>query len=102
MVSSDGKMALSGESVIFIINGKTSTVKTDKNGIVKIKITEIPKKYTVTTIFNGKTYKVKTKKNGITQKTLKKNVIKKLKKGKTYTLKVTYLKDTIKTTVKVK
>ena len=28
--------------------------------------------------------------------------IKKLKKGKTYTVQVTYLKDTIKTTVKVK
>ena len=35
-------------------------------------------------------------------KTLNKKVIKKLKKGKTYTVKVTYLKDTIKTTVKVK
>ncbi|MEE3490406.1 MAG: hypothetical protein VZR10_06030 [Methanobrevibacter sp.] len=35
MVSSDGKVALSGESVIFIINGKTITAKTDKNGIYK-------------------------------------------------------------------
>ena len=34
--------------------------------------------------------------------TVKKNVIKKLKKGKKYTVKVTYKKDTIKTTVKVK
>ncbi len=153
VVSSDGKVALSGESVIFVINGKTSSVKTDKNGIAKIKITDVPKKYTVTTIFNGKsyrntvtvkqvltaskvtvkktakkftlkaklkingklvkgktvtfkfngkTYKVKTNKKGIAQKSLKKNVIKKLKKGKTYTVKVTYLKDTIKTTVKVK
>lgn len=87
MVSSDGKVALSGESVIFIINGKTSTVKTDKNGIVKIKITEIPKKYTVTTIFNGKTYKVKTKKNGITQKTLKKMSSKSSKKARLILLK---------------
>lgn len=31
-----------------------------------------------------------------------KSVIKKLKKGKKYNVKVTYLKDTIKTTVKVK
>ncbi|MBQ6099261.1 MAG: hypothetical protein IJL02_05290 [Methanobrevibacter sp.] len=153
VVSSDGKVAVSGESVIFVINGKTTTAKTDKNGIAKIKITDIPKKYTVTTIyngktytnkvtvkqvltaskvtvkktakkftlkaklkingklqkgktvtfkFNGKTYKVKTNSKGIAQKSLKKNVIKKLKKGKTYTVKVTYLKDTIKTTVKVK
>ncbi|MEE1134829.1 MAG: hypothetical protein UHW60_08670 [Methanobrevibacter sp.] len=57
MVSSDGKVALSDESVIFIINGKTITAKTDKNGIAKFKITEIPKKYTVTSIYNGKTYK---------------------------------------------
>ena len=50
----------------------------------------------------GKTYKVKTNSKGIAQKTLKKSVIKKLKKGKKYTVKVTYLKDTIKTKVKVK
>ena len=52
--------------------------------------------------FNGKTYKVKTNKKGIAQKTLNKNVIKKLKKSKKYTVQVTYKKDTIKTTVKVK
>ena len=57
VISSDGKVALSDESVIFIINGKTITAKTDKNGIAKFKITEIPKKYTVTSIYNGKTYK---------------------------------------------
>ena len=153
IVSQDGKVAASGVSVKFTINGKTKTVKTDKNGIAKIKITDVPKKYTMTTTyngksvkntvivkqvlkaikvtvkktakkftlkatlkingklvkgkvitfkFNGKTYKVKTNKKGIAQKTLDKKVIKKLKKGKTYTVKVTYLKDTIKTTVKVK
>ncbi len=52
--------------------------------------------------FNGKTYKVKTNKKGIAQKTFNKSVIKKLKKGKTYAVKVTYLKDTIKTTLSVK
>ena len=55
----------------------------------------------ITFKFNGKNYKVKTNSKGIAQKTLNKNVIKKLKKGKTYAVKVTYLKDTIKTTVKV-
>ncbi|WP_407413862.1 hypothetical protein [Methanobrevibacter sp.] len=39
---------------------------------------------------------------GVAQKTLGKKVINKLKKGKTYTVQVTYLKDTIKTTLKVK
>ena len=153
VVSSDGKVAVGGESVIFIFNGDVITAKTDNNGIAKIKITQTPGKYTIKTVFNGKnyinevtvkqvltaskiavkktakkftlkaklkingnlvkgktvtfkfngkTYKVKTNSKGIAQKTLKKNVIKKLKKGKTYTVKVTYLKDTIKTTVKVK
>ena len=153
LVSSDGKVAVGGQSVIFVINGKTLTVKTDKNGMAKIKITEVPNKYTIITIydgktykntvtvkqvlkvskvtvkktarkftlkatlkingklvkgkviifkFNGKTYKVKTNSKGIAQKTLKRNVIKKLKKGKTYTVKVTYLKDTVKSSVKVK
>jgi hypothetical protein len=153
LVSSDGKIVVGGESVIFVINGKTVTVKTDKNGIAKIKISEVPNKYAIITIyngktykntvtvkqvlkvskvtvkktakkfslkaklkingkfvkgkiiifkFNGKTYKVKTNSKGTAQKTLKKNVIKKLKKGKTYAVKVTYLKDTVKSSVKVK
>ena len=150
--TADGHVVV-GDSVKFTIDGKTSTVKTDSNGIAKIKISQIPKKYTITTTykgksvkntvtvkqvlktskvtvkktakkftlkatlkingklvkgklitfkFNGKTYKVKTNSKGIAQKTLNKKIIKKLKKGKTYTVKVTYLKDTIKTTVKVK
>ena len=153
VVSNDGKVAASGASVKFTINGKTTTVKTDKKGIAKIKITQVPKKYTIKTVFNGKTYKntvtvrhvvssskgtvkktankfalkaklkingklikgkaikfkfngktysAKTSKKGIAQKTFKKSFIKKLKKGKTYAVQVTYLKDTIKTSLKVK
>ena len=153
VASSDGKIPVSGASVKFTINGKTTSVKTDNNGIAKIKITDVPKKYTITTTFNGKTYKntvtvkqvlkttkvtvkktakkfslkatlkingklvkgklvtfkfngktykVKTNSKGIAQKTLNKKVIKKLKKGKTYTVKVTYIKDTIKTKVIVR
>ncbi|WP_407415977.1 C1 family peptidase [Methanobrevibacter sp.] len=152
VVTSDGRAVVAAQ-VTFKINGKTTTVPTDSGGVAKIRITDVPKKYTMTTSFNGKTYKnavtvkqvltaskvtvkktakkftlkarlkingklvkgktvtfklngktyrVKTDAKGIAQKTLKKNVIKNLKKGKTYTVKVTYLKDTIKTTVKVK
>ena len=151
--TADGHAVGAGAKVTFTINKKTKTVKTDKNGIAKIKITDVPKKYTIITKymgktyknsvtvkhvlktskitvkktakkftlkatlkingklvkgkiikfkFNGKTYKAKTNKKGIAQKILTKKVINKLKKGKTYTVKVTYLKDTIKTTVKVK
>ncbi|MBQ2832951.1 lectin like domain-containing protein [Methanobrevibacter sp.] len=151
VVTADGHPVV-GASVKFKINGKTTAVETDKNGIAKIKIIDVPKKYTMTTTyngksvkntvivkqvltagkvtvkktakkftlnaklkingrlvkgkvikfkFNGKTYKAKTNKNGIAKVTIKKNIIKKLKKGKTYAVKVTYLKDTIKTTVKV-
>ena len=56
----------------------------------------------ITFKFKGKTYKAKTTKKGIAQVTIKKNVIKKLKKGKKYAVKVSYLKNTVKTIVKVK
>ena len=153
VVTADGHAVGAGAKVTFTINKKTKTVKTDKNGIAKIKITDVPKKYTIITKYagknyknsvtvkhvlkaskvtvkktakkftlkatlkingklvkgkiikfklNGKTYKAKTNAKGVAQKTLTKKVINKLKKGKTYTVKVTYVKDTIKTTVKVK
>ncbi len=153
VVTADGHAVGAGEVVKFTINGKTTPVTTDSNGVAKIKITDVPKTYNVKTRYNGqtyankvtvkqvltsskvtvkktakkftlkaklkingklvkgkwvtfklkgKTYKVKTNSKGIAQKKLYKSVIKKLKKGKTYTVKVTYLKDTIKTTVKVK
>jgi C1A family cysteine protease len=152
VVTADGHAVGAGTKVTFTINKKTKTVKTNKNGIAKIKITDIPKKYTIKTKYNGKTYKntvtvkqvltaskvtvkktakkftlkaklkingklqkgkvikfkingktykVKTNAKGVAQKTLNKNALK-LKKGKKYTVKVTYLKDTIKTTVKIK
>ena len=56
----------------------------------------------ITFKFNGKTYKANTNKKGLAKVTVKKNVIKKLKVGKKYTVKVTYLKDTVKGTVKVR
>ena len=69
----------------------------------KLKINGKPVKgKTIVFKFKGKVYKVKTNAKGIAQKTLTKKTIKKLKKGKKYTVKVTYLKDTIKTVVNVK
>ena len=56
---------------------------------------------TITFKFRGVTYTAKTNKNGIAKVTIKKNVIKKLKAGSSYTVQVSYLKDTIKSTVKV-
>ena len=52
--------------------------------------------------FKGKTYKAKTDKKGIAKVTIKKNVIKTLKKGKKYTAKITYSKKAVKTTVILK
>ena len=52
--------------------------------------------------FRGKTYTAKTNKKGIAKVIIKKSVIKKLKAGKKYTVKISYLKKSIKRTVKVK
>lgn len=52
--------------------------------------------------FNGKTYKAKTDKKGIAKITIKKSVLKKLKVGKKVKYQVTYLKNTVKQSVKVK
>ena len=152
VVTGDGRAVGAGESVKFTMGGKTTTVKTDSNGIAKIKISQLPGKYTVTTTykvksykntltvkqvltttkpsvkntdsklilktvlkingkavkgklikfaFMGKTYKAKTNAKGLAQVTIKQNVLKRLSK-KTYSVKVTYLKDTIKTAVTVK
>ncbi len=158
VVTADGHAIGAGEKVIFTINGKTTEAITDDDGIAKLKITQSPKTYIITTTvngksynntitvskapdkvvlkankvtvkktakkfalkatlkingkavkgkkitfkFKGKTYTAKTNKKGVAKVTIKKDVIKKLKKGKKYTVKISYLKNTIKTTVKVK
>ena len=148
VVTADGHSVGAGETVKFTINKKSTTVTTDANGIAKLKIVDLPDKYTITTThkgaslkntvtvkqvlttskvtvkktakkfylqaklkingklvksklisfkLNGKTYKAKTNSKGIAKVSVKNN----LKKGKTYKFTVTYLKDTIKSTVKV-
>ena len=57
VMTGDGRSVGAGASVKFVINGKTCSVKTDSKGIAKIRITDVPKKYRLTTLFNGKTYK---------------------------------------------
>ena len=52
--------------------------------------------------FKGKTYKAKTNSKGVAKVTVKKNVIKKLKKGKKYTFTATYIKDVVKGKVTVR
>ena len=78
-------------------SAKKLTVKaTLKNGKKAVKGKKITLK------INGKKITAKTNKNGISKFTIKKNVINKLKVGKKYTMQVTYLKNTVKTTLKVK
>ena len=151
----DGKVA-KGVSVVFKINGKKiATVKTNANGVAKVKIAAkyVPKTYKISATalgktitkklkikqvlklkkvavkksakklvitatlkegkkaikgkkiifrFNGKKYTKKTNKKGIAKITIKKKVLKNLKKGKKVKYQATYLKDTVKRTVKVK
>ena len=89
-----------------IIETKTKTVKrwwkkftlkaTLKNGKKPLKGKKISFK------FKGKTYKAKTNSKGVAKVTIKRKVIRKLKRGKSYKVSISYLKDTIKRTVKVK
>ena len=89
-----------------IFTKKTFKVKKSSGKLVlKAKLKQGKKllKYKkVTFKFKGKKYKVKTNKKGIAKLTIKQNVIKKLKVGKKYVFRITYLKSSIKTTVKVK
>ena len=55
----------------------------------------------ITFKFNGKTYNAKTDKKGVAKVTVKKNVLKKLKVGAKISYQATYIKDTVKKTVKV-
>ena len=54
VVSADGKVAASDAPVTFKINGKTTTVKTDKNGFASFKLFLLnPGVYPIETIYNG-------------------------------------------------
>ena len=66
-----------------------------------LKNKKVIKGKTVAFKFNGKTYKTKTNSKGIAKVTIKSSILKKLKVGKKVTYQATYLKDTVKKTVKV-
>ena len=72
----------------------TATLKKVKGKFLKSK--------KITFKFNGKTFKAKTDKKGVAKVTIKSNVLKKLKVGKKVTYSATYIKDTVKKSVKVK
>jgi len=52
--------------------------------------------------FKGKTYSAKTNSKGLAKVTIKRKVIRQLKRGKSYKVSIIYLKNTITGTVKVK
>ncbi len=85
---------------------KVKVKKSAKKLIIKATLVKVDGKYIngkkITLKFKGKKYKVKTNKKGVAKFTIKKKVLKKLKVGKKVTYQATYLKDTVKYTVKVK
>ena len=87
ITTADGH-AVTGADVKFTINKNTVSVKTDNDGIAKVKITDIPKTYTIKTEYNAKTY---------TNKVTVKQVLKTSK----VTVKKTAKKFSLKATLKI-
>lgn len=79
--------------------------KSAKKVTVKVLLKKIGGKFkkgqNITLKFNKKTYKAKTNKKGIAKFKIKKPVLKKLKVGKKVKIKASYLRDSVKTKVKV-
>lgn len=84
VVSDDGNYVGAGQVVTFKINGKTSKVKTNKNGYAQLSITLVPKTYNVTAQYKGDTVSNKV----VVKQILKANDITK-KKAKSYKFQAT-------------
>lgn len=98
----EGVIAKNTLTVKHLLNLKKVKVKKSaKKLVLKATIKNLKKKKVVFK-FNGKKYVAKTNKKGIAKVTLKKSTLKRLKVGKKVTYQATYLKDTVKRTVKVK
>ncbi len=84
---------------------KLKVKKSAKKVTVKVLLKKINGKFkkgqNITLKFNKKKYKAKTNKKGVAKFVIKKPVLKKLKVGKMVKIKATYLKDSVKTKVKV-
>ncbi|WP_405266216.1 Ig-like domain repeat protein [Methanobrevibacter sp.] len=85
---------------------KVKVKRSAKKLVIKATLVKVNGKYLkgkkITLKFKGKKYTAKTNKKGVAKFTIKKKVLKKLKKGKKVTYQATYLKDTVRYTVKVK
>lgn len=85
---------------------KVKVKKSAKKLILTASLKKVNGKYLkskkVTFKFNGKKFKAKTNKKGVAKVTVKAKFLKKLKVGKKVKYQATYLKDTVKRTVKVK
>lgn len=84
---------------------KVKVKRSAKKLVIKVTLKQGKKalgKKKITLKFKGKKYVKKTNKKGVAKFTIKKSVLKKLKKGKKVTYSATYIKDTVKRTVKVK
>lgn len=94
-------------TVKHLITLKKVTVKRSaKKLVLTATLSKVNGKYLknkkITFKFKGKKYAAKTNAKGVAKVTIKKAVLKKLKAGKKVTYQATYLKDTVKKTVKVK
>ncbi|WP_407409070.1 Ig-like domain repeat protein, partial [Methanobrevibacter sp.] len=87
-----------------ILNGRKSVTvkKTAKQLVLKANLKKKLKGKTIVFKFYGKKYTVKTDKYGKAKVKITKNVINKLKKGKKYTVLISYYKRSVKTIVYVK
>ena len=102
-----GKTVTKKLTVKHILKLKKAKVKRSaKKLVIKATLAKVNGKYLknkkITLKFKGKKYKAKTNKKGVAKFTIKSKVLKKLKKGKKVTYQATYLKDSVKCTVKVK